>query len=577
MRTIREHFISHEDGTSGGSVPVNHRGQGWFATLALAFTFALLSTTPRATAQDGIDVRSRFDTSPGGTLPGNRPGMSIGRGGPFRKDMLPAARPDQLTPPPVAGDVPPTHGVNLDLQDPEAPLGKAGGMTLPCAIEIMRRQNPDIIAARSEVDQARSDIVTAGLRSNPQFYADMQLVPYRVLAPGQADVNIAYPIDISGKRRTRVQSAACVLRSVEWRNRDFDRRQSDNLQTLFVDTLASQVTVDPEQLLQETVDSNDATVTKLKRKKAALEADAKKATTKAQARKIDSDLIETVSALSIAEDDLRDAQHGLDDAKSQYRDQLMALAQFLNVSDWRSIKLQGWLFDGRTYPDPEDEKETEREQASQILDGLTRLALESRPDLQSQRWNLLRALADVDAVRASRFDDVSFLFQPYTYGPTLPNRAAWAIGITIPLPIYNRQQGNLAKAQQIVAQTQAQLTSLESTVRAEVAAAYNAVVDTFDDMAHYNRLKSATFELPELHQTDPAIQSGPVRSYLLRLQPLARKLMNDTNNRHETLYYRALVDHRKSLLRINTACACIVCPDSPFSDSTSPLAPRFRP
>jgi outer membrane protein, heavy metal efflux system len=577
MQTIPERFISHEDGTPGGLVPVNPCGQGWFATLAVAFTLALLSTAPRAAAQEGVDVRSRFDSSPGGTLPGNRPGMSIGRGGPFRKDMLPVARPDQLTPPPVTGDVPPTHGVNLDLQDPEAPLGEAGGMTLQCTIEIMRRQNPDVIAARSEVDQARSDIVTAGLRSNPQFYADMQQVPYRVLAPGQVDVNIAYPIDISGKRRTRLQSAACALRSVEWKNRDFDRRQSDNLQTLFADTLASQVTVDPMQILQETIDLNDATVTKLKREKTKLEAEAKKATTKAQAQTIESDLIETEAALSIAEDDLRDSKHGLDDAKSQYRDQLMALAQFLNVPDWRSIKLQGWLFDGRTYPDPEDEKESERESARQILDGLTRLALENRPDLQSQRWSLLRALADVDAVRASRFDDVSFLVQPYTYGPTFPNRTAWAIGVTIPLPIYNRQQGNLAKAQQIVAQTQAQLTSLENTVKAEVAAAYNAVVDTYDDMDHYNRLKSATFELPDLHQTDPALQKGPARSYLLRLQPLARKLMNDTNNRHETQYYRALVDHRKSLLRINTACACIVCPDSPFPASTAPLAPKSRP
>ena len=170
--------------------------------------------------------------------------MSIGRGSAFRKDMLPAARPDQLVPPPVVGDVIPTQPVKLELKDPKKPLGAEHGTTLCDAIELMRLQNPDIIAAASEVDQARSDIVTAGLRSNPQFYTDMQLVPYSILAPGQVDVNIAYPIDVSGKRRTRIKSAACVLRSVEWKFRDFDRRQVDNIQTLFVDTLASQVTVE---------------------------------------------------------------------------------------------------------------------------------------------------------------------------------------------------------------------------------------------------------------------------------------------------------------------------------------------
>ena len=191
---------------------VNHRRQGWIGTAVLAFTLAFLSTAPCATAQEGIDVRSRFDSSPGGTLPGNRPGMSIGRGGAFRKDMLPVARPDQLAPPPVAGDFPLTaRRRTAEITDPKEPLGDLHGTTLRVAIEIMSRQNPDIIAAHSEVDQARSDIVTAGLRSNPQFYADMQQVPYRVLAPGQVDLNFAYPIDLSGKRRTRVKSA--VLRS----------------------------------------------------------------------------------------------------------------------------------------------------------------------------------------------------------------------------------------------------------------------------------------------------------------------------------------------------------------------------
>lgn len=206
------------------------------------------------------------------------------------------------------------------------------------------------------------------------------------------------------------------------------------------------------------------------------------------------------------------------------------------------------------------------------MEGLTRLAFVHRPDLQSQRWNLCRALADVEAVRASRLDDVSFLLQPYTYNPTLPDRTAWAVGVTIPLPIYNRQQGNLAKAQQIVWQARAQLTSLENTVRAEVAAAYNEVVDTQGDMDRYNALNTEPHEVPVLDQTDLSIHP-PVRRYLLKVDPVVRKLANDTNNRNETEYYRALVKHRKSLLRINTACACTVCPDSPFVVSNSPFAP----
>lgn len=315
-------------------MPVKHRDQGWIGTLAVAL--ALLPTGPCATAQEGIDIRSRFDSSPGGTLPGNRPGMSIGRGGPFRKDMLPVARPDRLAPPPVVGDVVPTAPVELKLKDPRKPLGAEDGTTLGGTIEVMRRQNPDIIAAASEVDQARSDMVTAGLRSNPQFYADMQLVPYSILAPGQVDVNIAYPVDVSGKRRTRIKSAACVLRSVEWQFRDFDRHQCDNIQTLFVDTLSSQVTVDFMQKAHQTsVGLRDEAEKKLKE----VIRLGKPARERSQ-HQLERDR---------AENELRDAKQALDDVKSQLRDQLMALGLFLSISNPGSIRLQGWLYDGRTY------------------------------------------------------------------------------------------------------------------------------------------------------------------------------------------------------------------------------------
>ena len=51
-----------------------------------------------------------------------------------------------------------------------------------------------------------------------------------------------------------------------------------------------------------------------------------------------------------------------------------------------------------------------------------------------------------------------------------------------------------------------------------------------------------------------------VRDYLVKLDPIVRKLAQDTINRNIAAYYRALVEHRKSVLRINTACGCIGVP-----------------
>jgi cobalt-zinc-cadmium efflux system outer membrane protein len=167
--------------------------------------------------------------------------MSIGRTPPGayqRRDVLAQGRPDLLAPAPTIPDFPLENPAKVDTG--RSFIGEPGGMTLEEAVDRLSRCNPAVSAARSETDQARSDTITAGLRTNPQFFADMQQVPYRVLAPGQADVNFAYPVDVSGKRSTRVKSAVCVLRSVEWKYTDFVRTQVDNLNTLFVDTLVAQ-------------------------------------------------------------------------------------------------------------------------------------------------------------------------------------------------------------------------------------------------------------------------------------------------------------------------------------------------
>jgi cobalt-zinc-cadmium efflux system outer membrane protein len=419
-------------------------------------------------------------------------------------------------------------------------LGDPAAMTLEEAIEQMEGLNPDIAAARSELDQARSDIITAGLRTNPQFFTDMQQVPYRVLAPNQVDVNIAYPMDISGKRKARVRSAVCVLRSVEWNYRNFLRMQRDNLYTVFVDTLVAQ---EMEKRASRQARESEAVLRGLERDLARSRAAGATAEV----------LREKRLAVNGAERSLREAKHKADDAASAFRDKRMALALLLNRNDSGAIRLRGIVLDDRSFDDTTDEAKQQR------LEWLKQIAFANRPDLEAQRWNLCRAMADVEVVRASRFDDVTLLAQPYTYSPVLPDRVGWALGVTIPMPIYNRQQGNLAKAQQIVAQTRAQLASLENSVAVEVEAAYNAVIDTRDDMDWYKEVRDQTsrYDLPELTRAQRP-RNDVIADHDDKLDRFVRKLIQERITRDENDYYNAIIQHRKSLLRLNTACACTV-------------------
>jgi cobalt-zinc-cadmium efflux system outer membrane protein len=235
----------------------------------------------------------------------------------------------------------------------------------------------------------------------------------------------------------------------------------------------------------------------------------------------------------------------------------------LNLPDPEVIRLQGTVYDWRYFDDRSPAEQKAR------LASLKQAALANRPDLQAQRWNLYRALADVAAVRASRFDDVTFLVQPYTYSPALPNRVGWAMGVTVPLPIYNRQQGNLAKAQQIVAQTQAQLTAQQNAVAAEVEAAYNAVGDTWGDVARFCVKMQRPTESPARLKAGGLPKDQVVADYLTSLDPFIRTLIKRENETDERNFYNAVIQHRKSLLRMNTACACEVWPVDP----TGPVVP----
>jgi cobalt-zinc-cadmium efflux system outer membrane protein len=374
----------------------------------------------------------------------------------------------------------------------------------------------------------------------------MQLVPYRVLAPMQADVNVAYPMDVSGKRRTRVKSAVCALRSAEWNLQNFVRIQADSLCTAFVETLAA----------QETVKAHAREVSGLERRLCT--ARRERAQLARQHVPPDSDAAATADRkVNDANEDLLDKKDEADDADDTLRDKRRQLALLLNLPDPEAIRLRGRIYDERHFCDETDADRRER------MAWLKQVAFANRPDLQAQRWDLCRALADVDAVRASRLDDVTLLAQPYTYSPVLPNRVGWAVGLTVPMPIYNRQQGNLAKAQQIVAQTRARLASRENAVAAEVEAAYDAVNDTWDDVRRYdrkaqnprrNRLELRRDEIPRDANAARGLQF--VNEYVQRL-----KLQETAAYKNK--YYESMIDHRKSLLRLNLACGACVYPPTP--------------
>jgi hypothetical protein len=219
----------------------------------------------------------------------------------------------------------------------------------------------------------------------------MQQVPYRVLVPNQVDVNFAYPMDVSGKRKTQVKSAVCVLRSVEWRYQNLVRVQRDNLYTIFGDALVAQeVEQDyaPQLSVLKRVVKADKDVLSQKRKAAheawgvlreELDSGLPSAALISWARDAEYDVREQRRKLDVDAEALRDREEEAGDARDAFRDKRMALALLLNRSEADVIPLRGMIYDDWHFGDKTHEVKKRR------LAWLKQIAFENRPDLQAQR------------------------------------------------------------------------------------------------------------------------------------------------------------------------------------------------
>jgi cobalt-zinc-cadmium efflux system outer membrane protein len=131
--------------------------------------------------------------------------------------------------------------------------GPPEGLTLDAAIAVTLDRSLDLRGKFYEIPMARADTLQAGLRSNPVFYQDGQLLQYPGTStqfsraapggPSQVDTNISYPLDISHKRQARKMVAARAERVLEAQYQDAIRSRIDDVYGAYVNLLATRQTV----------------------------------------------------------------------------------------------------------------------------------------------------------------------------------------------------------------------------------------------------------------------------------------------------------------------------------------------
>ena len=472
-----------------------------------------------------------FGNLPGaGGILGGRAGVSTPKGipttittpgvGPGPTAMQMSISPPQAQP---VGPVSVPFSGTLELPGESEDWGPADGLTLDRAIDVTLQRSLDLRAKFYEIPMARADILQANLRSNPVFYQDGQLLQYpggstqfTRAAPGgpsQVDTNITYPFDISHKRQARTVVASRAERVLEAQYQDAIRNRIDDVYGAYVNALGARQTVvysiksvkGYEELTRETKRLHDSGQVPL-------------------------------ADLNLVENRLRIARLGSRDAQAVYRRAKLDLGSLMNLTldEIAKLELRGTIEDTASPPPP--------------LAELRKIAVEDRPDVAAFRLGVSMAEASVRLAKANAYSDVYGLWQPYTFQNNAPfglrSQVSWAIGVTVPLPVYNRNQGGISRAKINVTQSEVQLSDAERQLMIDVEKAvqeYEVSQRLVEELKHD--------VIPDAKQVRDAayrLWTGGETSLLNYLQ--AQLDYNDVVKQ----YVDTAVRHRQSMLSLNT-------------------------
>lgn len=336
-------------------------------------------------------------------------------------------------------------------------MPRAGAITVEQAVEEALAHNLALAAERYNIGIAEARQITARLGPNPVLTVDGDHLD--LLGTGFNNVNNGGPNEYSlrtdfvlergGKRAARMDVASADVSLAELNFRDSMRRLVFDVESTFVDIqLAKQALA----LAQDNVNSVGEIVQ----------------VNTARVRSGDLAPVELdrsqVAALQF-QAALRQAELQLGQARNRLQ---LLLGRPLSAD----FDVTGPLRDDRRQLD---------------LEQLRRTAQAERPDLLSLRKTQGRNQADLRLQLAQSKPD--FTVGSEYRRQQAPSGTANTLGMffSVPLPVFNRNQGEIARAQREAAQTAARLVALEASVDAEVLAAWRqyatarSLVDSVDE------------------------------------------------------------------------------------------------
>jgi len=312
-------------------------------------------------------------------------------------------------------------------------------LTLPAALELFRRQNLQLVAERFQVEAARADQITARLFPNPQLSLNGTYLEPQTpkLGDAQFSARVDWLIETAGKRTTRTEGAEAAARVEEEHLFDVVRQLTMDVKEAFYSILLAREHL---HLSQENLRRFDEIlrINQIRFQGGGIsEADLIK--TRLQKLNYQNDVITATLELRTAENRLK---------------------SLLGLPPSQVIDVQGDL--GRRPPLPP-------------LPELREQALAARPDLKSQQEAVRQLESQLRLAKAQRVPDVTVGVEYDTTGPDY--HPALGGGLSVPLPIFNRNQGEVLKAQKLLDAAHAQRDLLTQQIGLETEQAYHETTE----------------------------------------------------------------------------------------------------
>ncbi len=301
----------------------------------------------------------------------------------------------------------------------QAPLTS---VSLEDALRLALQQNPTLRAQQEALKSTKAGEITAALRPNPTMNFLAEQLGGGGASQIQYTVNVGQTIEWGGKRQRRIDSARAATQVASYQVEDIRRQTILTVKTAFANALVAREQLGLAEQNLKTLDDTER-LQRLRVEKGDLS---------------ELELLRIQVQRFTFERDAADARQALAAAKIALR----AAAGEANIAE--QFEITGDLGFEEV---PLDRK------------NLLQLAIDNRPDLRAAAADLERARADHRLARANAWLDITPEIEYQRIGPD----NTFGLGFSIPIRIFDRNQGEIARTQSEIARVDAvrQATALQ--------------------------------------------------------------------------------------------------------------------